>query len=311
MKRIKLIALLLVIVLATGAAGCDKKTDSMVRETAPPIVVTTDPNEVIFEFTEKNMPVIDGSTATIPLAYALKSVLLGKPMDEVEVNFSGTSSAYHNLMQEGSDILIVYEPPQELIDRYTDFYDQIEMAPIGRDGLVFLINAENSVEGLTAEQIKEIYKGNLTNWSEVGGADIAIKTYKRNSTSGSQALMEKLVMKGEEMLATESEMIIGAMGMLVEMVAQYDNSGSAIGYNVFYYVTRMNLDGNVRLLEVDGVAPTTESISKGDYPFVNDFYAVIRKDEGESSPARILYNWLQGEDGQALVKHEGYSVIEG
>ena len=72
----------------------------------------------------------------------------------------------------------------------------------------------------------------------------------------------------------------------------------------------MKLDGNIRLLEVGGVAPSTETITSGAYPFVNDFYAVIRSDAPEDSPARLLFNWMLTEEGQQLVAHEGYATAK-
>ena len=96
------------------------------------------------------------------------------------------------------------------------------------------------------------------------------------------------------------------MGSLVDAVAIYDGAENAIGYNVYYYVSTMKLDENIRLLSVNGVAPSTKSIASGSYPFVNDFYAVIRSDAPKGSPQRILFDWIQTTDGQALVSHEGY-----
>ncbi|MDR1692959.1 MAG: phosphate ABC transporter substrate-binding protein, partial [Oscillospiraceae bacterium] len=84
------------------------------------------------------------------------------------------------------------------------------------------------------------------------------------------------------------------------------NGGGAIGYNVFYYVSRMKSDPNIKILSVDGVEPTNETIRSGEYPFVNDFYAAIRASEPQGSPARVLYDWLQGEEGQTLVEAAGY-----
>lgn len=269
------------------------------------------PEPVTFTFTKQNMPVLDGSTATIPLGEAVMSVLLGLPRGECEVEFFGTSNAYNRLINGNSDVLLVYEPTDETVNFINSFDDKVEMAAIGRDGLVFLVNAANPLAGITTDEIRGIYMGEITNWSELGGDDIPIKAYRRNSTAGSQALMEKLVMKGDEMADLGSDMIVGSMGGLIETVGGYDNSEGAIGYNVYYYVTEMRLEDNVKLLEIDGVAPSIESISSGDYPFINDFYVVIRSSEPEDSPARILFNWIQGEEGQALVSHEGYAATGG
>jgi phosphate transport system substrate-binding protein len=148
----------------------------------------------------------------------------------------------------------------------------------------------------------------VTNWKDVGGADSGILAYQRQPVSGSQTMMNKLVMKGTPMAKAPAEYVIGEMGGLVDAVAVYDGAENAVGYNVYYYVTRMKLDDNIRLLEVGGVAPSIETITSGDYPFVNDFYAVIRADAPDDSPERVLFVWMQTEEGQRLVAHEGYAA---
>jgi phosphate transport system substrate-binding protein len=71
----------------------------------------------------------------------------------------------------------------------------------------------------------------------------------------------------------------------------------------------MEMNENVRMLAVGGIEPSVASISDGSYPFVSDFYVVIRKDTTEGSPARVLFNWMQTEDGINLVLHEGYAAV--
>lgn len=68
-----------------------------------------------------------------------------------------------------SCLLIVYEPPEEVKEASAAELAQLEIDPIGRDGLVFLANAQNPVESLTVEELRKIYTAQLTDWSEVGG----------------------------------------------------------------------------------------------------------------------------------------------
>ena len=72
---------------------------------------------------------------------------------------------------------------------------------------------------------------------------------------------------------------------LLEAVADYENSKDALGYTVYYYLTNMEADKltTSKLISGDSVAPTNESIANGEYPYVNDFYVVIRKDAPEGS----------------------------
>ena len=63
-----------------------------------------------------------------------------------------------------------------------------------------------------------------------------------------------------------------------------------------------------KILAVDGVDPSNETIGDGSYPLTNDFYVVIRKSAEENSPERVLYNWICSEQGAQLVKQENYPV---
>ncbi len=266
------------------------------------------PSSEVFKFTNNNMPRIDGSTANIPLITAVRSVLLGIPRED---NFavSGTDNAYVNLIDGKADILLVYAPAQDSLNYAQEKNVRLEMAPIGKDALVFLVNKKNPVQNLSDKQLVDIYSGKITNWKSVGGRDAEIKAYQRQLLSGSQTMMDKLVMKGTPMAKAPSTYIIGDMGLLVDAVAVYDGAENAIGYNVYYYVSRMKLDENIRLLSVNGVEPSTKSIASGAYPFVNDFYAVIRSDAPKNSPQRILFDWIQSGKGQELVVHEGYAPV--
>ena len=72
----------------------------------------------------------------------------------------------------------------------------------------------------------------------------------------------------------------------------------------------MYMQEGIRLLEVNGVSPTNETIANGEYPYTQDFYAVIRADEPEDSPARQLYNYLLSDAGRALMTDAGYVAVQ-
>lgn len=304
MKKLAALALASLILAALAScAGTPYGTPSASEPAPTPAQSEPAPPEA---WAPEDFPRLDGSTATIPLAEALAAAFLG--IDRADASryaeFSGTSGAFTALMYGGTaDLLLAYEPPAETLREATE---QTEMTAIGRDALVFLVNASNPVESLTSEQIKKIYAGEITNWKDVGGEDMEIVPFQRNYSSGSQTLMTKLVMGETPMAEPPSDYVIGEMGGLVDTIASYDNGRAAIGYNVYYYVSRMKLDENVKLLPVDGVSPSNDTIGRGEYPFVNDFFAVIRRDEPEDSPARLVYDWMRGEQGRLLLEREGY-----
>lgn len=270
---------------------------------APP-----DPEAPVFQFTEENFPRLDGSTATIPLGEAVQSVLLGKPRDACQVAFNTTTHAYYMLSDQEADLLLVYdggEETKESVQADTAF----ETAPIGLDALVFLVNADNPVDDLSSQQVRDIFSGAITNWSEVGGNDELIRAYQRTEGSGSQALMDKLVMRGLEMGSPQTIPFVSSMSGLVDVIASFDAQPTGIGYNVFYYVTQMYENPDIKILSIDGVLPSYETIQDGSYPFVSEFYSIIRTSEPEDSPARILHQWLQSPAGQQLIQAEHYVAM--
>lgn len=261
--------------------------------------------------TAKEYPRVDGSTATIPLSQALYRAVTGASAEEAEsaVTHSKTTNAYHNLIWGMTDLVIAYEPSAAVYELMEEKQVKLQMKPIGRDALVFLVNSGNPVETVTSEELVDIYSGDVTNWKELGGRDQELVAFQRPENSGSQTLMEKLVMKDVSMMEAPISRKIGEMGELIEAVASYDHSDNAIGYSVYYYARNMYQMPELRFLAVDGVAPSNDTIQKGTYPFVNDFYAVIREEEPEDSPARRLFSWLTEEGGQRLIEWTGYVPV--
>ena len=259
-------------------------------------------------FSLEEYPHVDGSTSMLPLSRALMMASTGVSAQEAElrISHSKTTLSFYALVSGEADLLLVARPAQEAFDYAEDMGVELEMRPIGVDALVFLTSDKNPVDSLTQQQAVGIYTGAITNWKEVGGADAEIVAYQRNETSGSQVMMENVVMDGQPMTDAPKEYRPSEMGALVDEVASYRNSASAIGYSVYYYVTEMYLREGVKLLAIDGVAPSNETIASGEYPYTQYNYAVIRKDEREDSPARQLFDFLTTPEGKALMAAQGY-----
>ena len=259
----------------------------------------------------ENYPSINGSTANHPLICRIYSEICGVPMEEAEtlvnLDLGSTGSIWMNMMNGfGPDLLIAYEPPEEVKAEYAAQLAELEIDPLGRDGLVFLANAANPVESLTVEELQGIYTGQITDWSEVGGEPGPIQPFQRNADSGSQTLFLKLLMDGLTPMDPPTELVQMTMGGLIDGVAAFDGSGSALGYSVYYYASLMYANPDLKILSVDGVAPSAESIGDGSYPLTNDFYVAIRADLPEDSPVRALRDWLLTDEGKRLLTEENY-----
>lgn len=297
MKKVSVLLLLLFFCLSVSACG------------AKPQVPDIEP----FVFTRENFPRLDGSTATVPMAEAVCSVLLGESREDVAdlVQFNRTNASFMNLMDGEADLLIVGEPNESVLAEKDARGFQWEMEPFANDAFVFVVNENNPVESLTLEQIRGIYTGAITNWRELGGDDLPIIPLQRNESAGSQGLMKKLVMGDTPLMEAPTDYVISAMGELMEAVKSYDDSPGAIGYSVYYYAEEMKMAQGLKLLRIDGVAPTADTVRSREYALLNPMYVVLPADAAEDAPSRILFDWILSEEGQKLTAHEGYvSMME-
>ena len=307
MKKLTLLLAILMLLLTASCAASQEKPNTNTTSTLVSIPTPT------LKFTAETFPKMDGSTANIPLAQALAKLFLGVEDAEAEAlaAFNTTADSYKNLANGKCDLLLVYEASDETKKELDAMGTQLEYFPIGKDALVFIVNENNPVKSLNQQQLVDIYAGKIKNWNEVGGETLDIAAFQRDPTSGSQALMKKLVMKDVPMAEAPTEFTPAEMGMLIDRLAEYDNSSAAIGYSVYYYASLMYARQGLKFLGVDGVVPTNEMIAAGEYPYTNDFYAVLRKDEPAGSPARQLAEWLGSSEGRALINSCGYVSAAG
>lgn len=271
--------------------------------------VAPDAGQALFSL--EDYPLVDGSTATLPLMAEVMSRTCGIPLEEAQnrVMASKTAESWRLLANGSADLLLVYEAPDSVKEELGADYDALEMTAIGRDGLVFLVNKDNPVDNLTRQQLRDIYTGRVTNWKELGGGDADIVPFQRDADSGSQTLFLKLLMGDETPMEAPADLAPGVMSELIDVLAEYDASGPAIGYSVYYYASEMYDSPDLKLLAVDGVAPSDDTLADGSYPLANDFYVAIRKDAPEGSPARQLYDWMLSPEGTEALRAAGYVPV--
>jgi phosphate transport system substrate-binding protein len=233
---------------------------------------------------------------------------------------SKTHDAYLNLINKKNDLILVSTKPSD--DELREAKKQgvkLELTPVGLDGFVFLVNQKNPIQNLNAKDIVDIYSGKIKSWTEVEGADpsiwdkltgifSSIAAFTRPVNSGSQELMEKLVMKGVSMDKNlKEERVIMAMAPLIEGVEENENS---IGYSLYYYKNNMidkrDRRPNVKLISVNGIEPNPENIASKKYSYVFDIYAVTREDEPKDSLSYQIKEWLTSKEGQEIIKKAGY-----
>ncbi len=270
---------------------------------------------------DKEMPIIDGSTSTYPFTQAVYNALFrnGQTHPQYPQKHSKSHASYERLINGEVDMLFasVY-PASDILKLAEDKGVELELIPIAYDAMIFFTNADNPATGLTKEQISNIYVNNAyDNWSEIGGSDALLYPYCRNNDSGSHAQMEKHFLNGNEIHTEVQRETSRTMSDILTdvMAAKTDDPiGYGLGYSIYYYYHNMNMfydvHDNLKLLAIDGVMPTDETIADGSYPLSNNTYVVLRKDTPADAPARKMAEFMLTEAGQVCVENAGYGRLK-
>ena len=259
----------------------------------------------------ENYPRIDGSTANMPMMAEIRSEFLNEDLATSE-NFTKvttTDYAWRNLINGNADLLLVYEPSAETKKMIEDSNVKLKITPIGRDALVFIVNDKNPIKNLSTQNLKDIYSGKITNWKELGGEDVKIEAYQREFNSGSQTLFLKLLMNDTTPINPPEKYKIQGMEGLIKEIASYNNEGNALGFSVYYYAKKMYEVPGLRLLNVDNVEPNDNTIASGEYPYLNEYYLVIREDTKPDSETMKLYDFIMSKKGTEAIKKAGYIPV--
>lgn len=280
---------------------------------------------------EEDMPVLDGAEACYPL-YAAFAKAVYKNIDSIEkkwlneaddqrfngkiVTFSNSISGFTRLIRggddpekygDGVDIFFGARPSESQAWFAEESGVEIDITPIGREAFIFFVEADNPIDNLTTEQFKAIYHGDISNWNEIGGNNQKIKAFQRPNNSGSQTMMQYF-MGDVSLKEPETYDVINAMDGIVKRVAQYTDEKGAIGYSFRYFVEGLNQEKNVKILSVDGVYPSLESIEDGSYPLVTDVCMMTRKGNTNPYIAKMI-EFILSEEGQTIIKKTGYAGV--
>jgi len=257
-------------------------------------------------YTQETLPRVDASLATQPLMDAFVLNFTGKTTKELGVEYTNTDPAYTKLINNEADLIVVTEPSEDELKRASDANVELEVTKVVNEGFVFFVNKDNKVDSLTFDEIRKIYSGEITNWSEVGGNDAEIIAYQRPENSGSQTGLYSLVMKELPVKArTPKEQVTLSMAGIIEYVSDYENGLNAIGYSYYYYANEMYFNENLKYLGINGIKPTYETIKDESYPILTAYYIVTRKDETNENVLKLKEDMLS-KRGQEVATKAGY-----
>lgn len=250
---------------------------------------------------EKQALQIDGSTTVGPIADAFAEAFMSNYPDlEITVKKTGSGDGAAALVDGRCDIAIMSRFMKE-----KEFKKAVEngIFPVAHvvamDGVCAVVHPSNPVTQLSTSQIRDIYKGKITNWKEVGGPDSPIVVISRDTSSGTYETFHGLVMNKEE------------MGSKVEYVnsnpqahARVKTTVGAIGYVGIGF-----LDANVKALKINGILPSRQTITTGQYPVARPLFMFTNGYPKLGSMTYKFCTFYLTETGQEIIEAKGFVPV--
>lgn len=233
--------------------------------------------------------VTDGSTSMEKVIGYLSEAYMEKNSG-VKVTYNPTGS--------GSGIQAVQEGSCDIGLSSRNLKDEeakdLEGTVVAIDGIAIIVNPENPVTDLTIEQIGKLYKGEITNWKEIGGNDLPVVLIGREAASGTRDGFESIT--GTEDACKYAQELTST-GDVVQTVASNPN---AIGY-----ASLASVKDTVKAIDVEGVTPTTETIQNGTYKVQRNFVFVTKKNTELTGAAKAFFDFATSSAADELIEKAG------
>jgi phosphate transport system substrate-binding protein len=235
---------------------------------------------------------IAGSTTVLPIAQGAAEAFMDMN-NNVDIQISGGGSSV-GVKSAGEGTVDIGMASRDMKSEEESDYPQLNPITVAKDGIALIVHPSNSVDSLSIEDIVKIYKGEVSNWNEVGGSDQEIVVVGRDSASGTREFFWKDVMKKADFVPTMLEK--NSNGAVKQTVSQ---TPGAIGYVGLGY-----LDNTVKAVLVEGVEPTVANVINGSYPISRSLYMLTN---GEPTGlVKAFIDFVLGPEGQAIIEEEGF-----
>ncbi|GIU53011.1 MULTISPECIES: phosphate ABC transporter substrate-binding protein [Shewanella] len=244
---------------------------------------------------------VSGSTSVAHVMEVLAENYQNTAKKNVEVQSTGSSAGIRAAKDGTSMIGMSSRNIKE-----NELNDNTKEIVIARDGIAAAVNKANPVQDLTQEQISKIYRGEIKNWSEVGGEARPIVVVTRENGSGTRGAFEEIMdlqrtVNGHKVTAiTPTAQVGNGNGMIKTIVA---NNPFAIGY-----ISLGSVDDSLVALSVGGVEATDKNIATGDYQIARPFIVLVNDQPHPN--AQGFLDFIMSNDGQSIVAEEGYIRVQ-
>ena len=219
-------------------------------------------------------------------------------LSEAYMSENGGTKVTYNPTGSGAGIQAVSEGRCDIglssRDLKPEEAETLDAEVIAIDGIAMIVNPENPVSDLTIEQIGKLYKGEITNWSEVGGSDAPVVLIGREAASGTRDGFESITGTEDACKYTQE---LTSTGDVVQTVSTNPN---AIGY-----ASLASVKDSVKLLKVEGVTPSTETIQNGTYKIQRDFVFVTPKKKELSEAAQAFMDYALSAAADEMIEKAG------
>jgi phosphate transport system substrate-binding protein len=248
----------------------------------------------------ENKIVAKGSTTVLPISQACAEVFMDQNKDiDISVQGGGSGVGIASIVDGTCDIGNASRPikEKEIVtaeEKGVNVFANI----VARDAIAVVLNPVNDIDGLTLEQIKAIYTGEFSNWSQVDGSDQEIVVISRDSASGTFEAFNELALDKEKV---RPDALLQASNAAV--ATSVANTPGAIGYVGLGYVT-----AKIKAIEVNGIIPSKETVNSDTYPLARPLFMYTN---GEPTGAvKEFIDFVMSEEGQKLVEENGYISVK-
>lgn len=205
----------------------------------------------------------------------------------------------YNPTGSGSGITAVYEDRCDIGLSSRNLKDEekskgLEETVLALDGIAIIVSPDNDVKDLSTEDIAKIYKGEITNWKDVGGKDAEIVVIGREAGSGTRDGFESIT-KTENSCKYRQELT--STGDVITTVA---GNPDAIGY-----ASLASVNKNVKTLKVNGVSPSEKTVQDGSYVIQRPFVIVTKTDKKLSKAAQAFFDYITSKDASEIISKAG------
>jgi phosphate transport system substrate-binding protein len=222
------------------------------------------------------------------------------PGTAFDIAAEGSATGFAALIDKTAAIGMASRPakPEEIANGKAKGVDLKETI-VAYDGIAVIVNTANSIKGLTKKQVEQIFTGEITDWSAVGGSGGKISIYTRNTSSGTYAEFKELAMKKRD-YAPDSQKLAGN-----EQIAQeVGKNPNGVGYVGLAYTKA----SGVRVVPVDGASPSKESVLAKSYPYARPTFFYT---SGEpTGVVKEFIDFTVGPEGQKIVEQVGFVPIK-